>query len=81
MRPIAVLLLSWWFVMHATSSVGNGSQPLDHRQRRILLPGFEPREIAARLIPARSASAIWLSPRTARSRRSPRANRSLGAAQ
>jgi len=28
MRPIAVLLLSWWFVMHATSSVGNGSQPL-----------------------------------------------------
>lgn len=28
MRPIAVLLLSWWFVMHATASTGNGSQPL-----------------------------------------------------
>ena len=28
MRSIAVLLLSWWFVMHATANTGNGSQPL-----------------------------------------------------
>jgi len=27
MRPIAVLLMAWWFVMHATGP-GSGSQPL-----------------------------------------------------
>src|SRR5262249_14715648 len=28
MKPIAVLLLAWWFVMHATGGPGSGSQPL-----------------------------------------------------
>ena len=28
MKPIAVLLLAWWFVMHATGGPASGSQPL-----------------------------------------------------
>jgi hypothetical protein len=62
------------------------SIPTGRPWRGLGIPGHWPRncesgERGTWPIPTRSARAIWLSPRTARSRRSPRANRSLGGAQ